>query len=234
MMTDLMSDLGIYLENQPISTLKDAVYKPEHSWNYEVGTTLHFFANKLTANGVLFYVDCTDQQLTVFPPGKSTGRKMSNAGHTRCFGAEISLNYTAEKYRFSANYGYTNAEFLQFNDGNNDYAGKTIPYAPQNTVALVGEYNIAVKKSYLHNILLQANWQGVGNIFWNEENTISQKFYGLLGAQVSLVKGIASISFWGKNLTNTNYNTFYFKSIGNSFMQKGKPLQFGLAVRCDF
>ncbi|MDR0811101.1 MAG: TonB-dependent receptor [Paludibacter sp.] len=234
MMTDLMNDLGVHLDNQPISTLKDVFYKPEHSWNYEIGTTLRFFANKFTANGVLFYVDCTDQQLTVFPPGKSTGRKMSNAGHTRSYGAEVSLNYADEKFRFSANYGYTNAKFLQFNDGNNDFAGKIIPYAPQNTVAFVGEYNISVNKSYLHKILLQVNWQGVGDIFWNEENTISQKFYGLLGAQISLVKGNASISFWGKNLTNTDYNTFYFKSIGNSFVQKGKPLQMGISVRCDF
>jgi outer membrane receptor protein involved in Fe transport len=232
MMTDLMRDLGVYPTST--SSIADVPYKPEHSWNYEIGTTLHLAKNRLTANGVLFFVDCTNQQLTVFPAGKNTGRKMSNAGHTRSCGAEISLNYTDKKYRFSANYGYTNAKFLQFSDGNNNFAGKTIPYAPQNTVSFVGEYNILIKKPFLHRILLQANWQGAGKIFWNENNTLSQPFYGLLGAQISLVKGNAAISFWGKNLTNKNYNTFYFKSIDNSFMQKGKPLQAGISVKCDF
>jgi outer membrane receptor protein involved in Fe transport len=232
MMNDLMKDLGVYPTS--VSTIDDIPYKPEYSWNYEIGTTLRLIKNKLTANGVLFFVDCTNQQLTVFPAGKSTGRKMSNAGHTRSYGAEISLNYTDEKFRFSANYGYTNAKFLQFNDGNDDFAGKIIPYSPQNTVAFVGEYNIAIKKPFLHRVRLQANWQGVGKIFWNESNTLSEPFYGLLGAQVSLIKGNAAISFWGKNLTNKNYNTFYFKSIDNSFMQKGKPLQAGISVKCDF
>jgi hypothetical protein len=32
---------------------------------------------------------------------------------------------------------------------------------------------------------------------------------------------------WGRNLANTDYYTFYFKSVGNSFMNVGKPCRWG-------
>jgi hypothetical protein len=190
--------------------------------------------NKISTNVALFYIDCTNQQLTVFPPGKSTGRKMSNAGQTRSVGAEISAKYTDKKANLSVSYGYTSVKFLKFDDGNHDYAGNFVPHAPQNTLSVVGEYNFAINKKYLEKIVMQTTFQGVGRIFWNEDNTLSQPFYGLLGAQISLVRGKARINFWGKNLTNTAYNTFYFKSIGNSFVQKGKPLQAGVSVSYEF
>ncbi|GHV44026.1 TonB-dependent receptor [Bacteroidia bacterium] len=232
MQADLMKQFGIYPDAG--SSIDDVPYKPEYSWNYEIGGTFNLLDNKLIVNTVLFYIDCSNQQLTVFPPGKSTGRRMSNAGQTRSVGAEFSAKYVDEKATLSVNYGYTNAKFLKFDDGNHDYAGNFVPYAPQNTVAAVGEYNIFVKKDFLEKIVLQISWQGAGRIFWNEDNTLVQPFYGLLGAQISLVKGRACINFWGRNLTNTHYNTFYFKSIGNSFVQKGKPVQVGISVRCEF
>lgn len=234
MQADLMRQFGVYPDENLSSTIADVPYKPEFSWNYEIGTTFNLLNNNLIVNIVLFYIDCTNQQLTVFPPGKSTGRKMSNAGQTRSFGVEFSAKYAVKKANFIVNYGYTNAKFLKFNDGNTDYAGNFVSYAPQNTISLIGEYNFLIDKPFLEKIVLQANWQGAGKIFWNEDNTISQPFYGLLGAQISLVQRRARISFWGKNLTNTDYNTFYFKSIGNSFIQKGKPLQIGISVNCEF
>jgi len=232
MQADLMAQFAVHPDGG--STINDVPYKPEFSWNYELGGTFNLLNNKLIANAALFYIDCTNQQLTVFPPGKSTGRRMSNAGHTRSFGAEFSAKYSIKQVNFSANYGYTNAKFLKFDDGNHDYAGNFVPYAPQNTLSLTGEYNFFVNKSFLEKIAFQANWQGVGRIFWNEDNALSQPFYSLLGAQISLVNGRGRIAFWGKNLTNTEFNTFYFKSMGNSFVQKGKPLQIGISASCEF
>jgi len=232
MQNNLMGEFGVSLPST--STINDVPYKPEHSWNYEVGSSINLFKNKFHINTNLFFINCTNQQITVFPPGKTTGRKMSNAGQTYSYGAEISLNYTDKHFNINANYGYTHAKFVKFNDGNNDYAGNYVPYAPINTLALMGEYTFFVDKKYLDKIAVQANWQGAGKIFWNEDNVLSQPFYGLLGAQIALIKGNAQIALWGKNLLNTKYNTFYFKSMGNSFMQKGKPLQCGISVSCAF
>ena len=39
-----------------------------------------------------------------------------------------------------------------------------------------------------------------------------------------------SLGVWGRNLTDTSYNVFYFKSIGNEFVQRGRPRTFGLIL----
>ena len=73
-------------------------YKPEKSWNYEVGAHLSTPSHKVQADLALFYIDCRDQQLTVFPEGQVTGRLMTNAGRTRSFGGEASLLATCLLY----------------------------------------------------------------------------------------------------------------------------------------
>ena len=79
-----------------------------------------------------------------------------------------------------------------------------------------------------------AQFSGIGKIYWTETNDISQPFYGLLNAKVGLRKGIVSFNLWGRNLTATDYQAFYFESFNRSFIQKGKPLQFGGEIAIAF
>jgi hypothetical protein len=43
-----------------------------------------------------------------------------------------------------------------------------------------------------------------------------------------------SLQLWGKNLTGTRYSTFYFMSMGNEFLQRGRPMQLGATLRLNF
>lgn len=235
MMTDMMSDLGVYLDQTGPSydTAEATGYKPEHSWNYEVGAS-YTPAPKFSVEASLFYIDCRDQQLTVFPAGKSTGRMMTNAGRTRSYGAEATVDWTPiDNLDLRAAYGYTNARFLKYNDGNNDYRGRYVPYAPQHTLSLSGDYTWHINRM-LNRVRLHADWRGVGRIYWNESNTLSQPFYGLLGASVALDFPHWTFEVWGRNLTNAKYDTFYFVSVGNAFMQSGRPRQLGVKLSFDF
>lgn len=234
-MGDMMKDLGIYFNGyDPTYDAATAIsYKPEYSWNYEVGAHLRLFEGRLFVDAALFYIDCRDQQLTVFPSGKSTGRLMSNAGQTRSYGAELAATYSYKNFRLTAAYGHTNAKFITYESGNEDYSGKYVPYSPQNTVSVNCGYKWYTYKKWLDHISFDVYWQGAGRIYWNESNTISQPFYGLLNATVSVQKNGYTLGIWGKNLTETDYNTFYFKSVGNSFVQRGKPLQFGFFINVN-
>jgi hypothetical protein len=60
-----------------------------------------------------------------------------------------------------------------------------------------------------------------------------QKAYALLGANVALEWKYVQLQLWGKNLTGTEYNVFYFKSMGNDFLQKGKPRELGATLRLE-
>lgn len=235
MMTDMMEDLGVYLDQAGPSydTAEATGYKPEHSWNYELGAS-YTPTPKFSAEASLFYIDCRNQQLTVFPAGKSTGRMMTNAGRTRSYGVEATIDWwPAKNLDLRAAYGFTDARFLKYNDGNNDYRGRYVPYAPQHTLSLSGDYTWHVNRT-LQRVRLHADWRGVGRIYWNEANTLSQPFYGLLGASVALDFNRWTFEVWGSNLINTQYDTFYFVSVGNAFMQSGRPRQLGAKISFEF
>lgn len=210
------------------------VYRPESSWNYELGTHLSPLSDgSLQIDASLFYIDCRNQQLTVFPPGESTGRMMSNAGKSYSCGAELAASYRIERFCFDASFGYTYARFKEYISGKNDYSGKFLPYAPRETVAVNVSYNIPVPRSFANFFVLNVGWNGIGNIYWDEANSLCQPFYGLLSASLVWEKGHFGASLWGKNLYNEKYNTFYFKSIGNNFFAQGKPLQFGVSFNVN-
>ncbi|MBD5218449.1 MAG: TonB-dependent receptor [Bacteroidales bacterium] len=207
-------------------------YKPESSWNFEVGTHLAIPAARFSAEAALFYIECRDQQLTMFPDGLTTGRIMTNAGKTRSCGGEVALKWSpVEQLSFNASYGYTNARFRKFFDGIHDYSGKFLPYAPLNTLFLQSLYDVSLGAGKLaRSLLIDVNLRGTGDIYWNEQNSVRQNFYALLGAALTLSGDNYSLQLWAKNITDTKYHTFYFVSIGNEFVQRGKPFTLGLTL----
>lgn len=214
---------------------KDVVsYKPEYSYNYEIGAHLSAFDGQLSGQAALFYIDCRDQQLTMFPDETTTGRMMTNAGKTRSFGVELSASYSpSPRWRFNGSYGYTNAKFRDYDDGHNDFSGKYIPYAPQHTMFIGANYIQPLRLSWADRIAFNINCRGVGQIYWNEENTVKQPFYSLIGASVSLEHKNYSLILWGENIADADYDTFYFVSINNAFLQRGKPRQLGITLRLN-
>lgn len=72
-------------------SIRDAVlYKPEYSWNYEVGThrdTVQFARRAYLA---AFYMDTHNQQISRFAQS-GLGRITVNAGKSRSLGAEAAI-----------------------------------------------------------------------------------------------------------------------------------------------
>ncbi len=236
MMNDLMGDMGIYLDNVGTTTYDSASatrYKPETSWNFEVGAHLRP-ATGLMLDASLFWIECFDQQVTVLPEGNNTGRMMSNAARARSLGVELSAAYIYKGLRLSLDYGITDARFREYNDGLADYAGKRLPYAPSNTLLLSIAYTWPIDSGALDSITLEGDMRGVGRVYWNEANTLSQPFYTLYGAHLTLQMGGVSLTLWGRNLSNQSYDTFYFKSVGKEFFAEGRPIEGGVRVNINF
>ena len=238
--TQLFSDIlqskmsSALVGNEQNADASSTVYKPETNWTFEIGTHLSpLSSGALRISASLFYIDCRNQQLTVFPKGMSTGRMMSNAGESFSCGAEASAACRVGDFTLNAAYGYTHAEFRKYKSGDNDYSGNILPYAPRETISANVEYRIPVPEEFANFMVLNIGWTGVGRIYWNEENTMRQSFYGLLSASLTWEKGAFGASLWGKNLLDEQYNTFYFRSIGNDFFAQGKPLQFGVSLHVN-
>ena len=227
----LMGEMGLGMSYD----VNDVIgYKPEKSWNYEAGAHIVCADGKVHTDLALFYINLTDQQVTTFPSGMTTGRITTNAGSTRSYGAEVQITYApTDRWHFNASYGYTHANFHEFNDGRADYAGKRVPYAPKNTLFAGLTYRQPVNR-IIDDITFNANVRGVGTIYWDEANTQRQPFYALLGGSVAVRYQWATLELWGRNLTNRHYTVFSFKSIGNTFAQRGKPVMWGVTLRMNF
>lgn len=235
MMDAMMSDMGVHFSGTSSYEVGEVVtYKPEYSWNYELGARLSLLGGDLGASATLFWIECRNQQLTVFPEGTATGRMMTNAGRSTSCGAEVSVEVSPLRgLTASLDYGFTDARFRRYNNGQRDYSGNRVPYAPRHTLALNGRYIVDFSGKWVERMVVNLSLTGAGRMEWNEDNSLGQPFYSLLGGSVSVSRGPVTLDIWGRNITGTAYNTFYFVSVGNAFLQRGKPAQVGVTLRLE-
>ncbi len=220
--------------NEPAPIEEVAAYKPEQSWNYEVGIRSELLSGRLSAELTGFYMDIRDVQLTKFVES-GNGRILTNAGKARSYGIEASLRARiADGLTADANYGFTRATFRDYDDGKEDYKGNFIPYTPRHTLNVGLRYTRLFHNAWIDQLTASAQFSGVGKIFWTERNDVYQRFYGTVNAKIGVRKGIVNVSLWSRNLTNTHYAAFYFESLGNPFIQLGKPFQIGAEVAVAF
>lgn len=230
------------MPDQIINVKEETTYKPEYSWNYEVGSHLTLWNGKLWADIAAFYMDTKDQQISQFAEGEGFGRVTRNAGKSRSYGAEAALRASiTESLSFNVAYGYTYSTFRDYKtideDTNTeiDYKGNYVPFAPKHTFNAGGQYAFYLsERNWLDKIQLNLNYSGAGRIYWNEQNTASQSFYGTLNGRLSFAKGNGEIALWARNILDEKYQVFYFESRGNGFEQRGRPVQLGIELRCVF
>lgn len=235
---DVMNAFSAMMPNLDIAEpkpVKEVIsYKPETSWNYEIGMRSELIKDRLHAELTVFYMDVSDLQITKFTDGGS-GRYLSNAGKAESYGAEVSLRAVlSDEFTADLNYGYTHATFRDYNNDKDDFKGNYIPYAPQHTLSVGLQYSKLLRNSWVDQLFASAQCNGAGKIYWTEANDISQSFYAIVNAQAGVRKEAVSFVLWARNLTDTDYSAFYFESFDKPFMQKGKPLQFGAKVNVAF
>lgn len=230
MMNGIMKDLGVYFDREMVSVGADhTAYLPEEALNYELGlrwTAPAYLRMELNA----YYMDGRNQQLTVFPPGQSIGRMMTNAGRSRSIGAECQATVRADRFSSRLSYAWNRAEFLEYYDGNQDYAGNRVPYTPEHLLYLSAEYRIPLSWKRFRTLAFEADLRGTGPLWWDEGNTLREPFYLQCGGRISLAADRFDIYIQGDNLTGTTYRSFYFKSIGNAFFQASKPARASIGI----
>ena len=259
--TDLQSAIGMLQGGTPMpevvmehhdddcAPIMDGVkFKPEESWNYEGGTHLNLFNNLIHLDLSAFFMQIRNQQLSVFTSDYGFGRRMVNAGKSYSCGLEAMLRGSAlsNHLSWSLGYGYTHAAFKEYTTKASssataeeiDYKDKKVPYVPEHTLSALADYRFDFADSFVKSLTVGANMNAQGKIWWDEANTYSQKFYAVLGAHVCVDLGVCTLNLWGRNLTDTNYNTFAFSSKATGkevFMaQRGNPIQLGCDVNIHF
>ena len=224
--------------NQTIS------YKPEVSWNYEVGSHLNLFNHALHLDFSAFYMKVKNQQLSVMAGNYGFGRMMVNAGKSHSCGIEAALRgqLANGNIDWMLNYGYTHAVFDEYTDGEGEkavsYKDKKVPYVPMHTLSAMADYRIAFNSNLLRNMVFGMNVNMQGKTYWDNGNTYCQDIYAVLGGHIAFDFGIMQLNIWGKNLTDTNYNTFAVDNAATGkreyFAQRGNPFQCGVDLSFRF
>ena len=243
----MRGDYDVEHTTQDYDNIEETIaYKPEESWNFELGTHLNLFGGRVHADIAAYYMKVRNQQLSQMSPLYNYGRIMTNAGKSHSCGLEIALRGKAVDNRldWGVTYAYTNSKFDEydansFNVSNHTdgyvplvtYKGNYVPFVPQHTLSAMADWHIG-------QFTIGANVNGQGKTWWDEANTYGQKFYALLGAHADYDFGPVIVSLWGRNLTNTKYNTFAVQSSAAGgtryFAQQANPIQLGLDVNIHF
>ena len=239
----MRGDYDVAHTTQDYDNIEETIsYKPEESWNYEVGTHLNLFGGSTHFDLALYYMQIRNQQLSVMAAGYNYGRIMVNAGKSHSCGLEAALRGRAANSNldWGVTYAFTSAKFDEYNiyrdgltppgagaDTETDYDGKYVPFVPQHTFSAMADYKFG-------KLTIGANVSGQGKIWWDEANTYSQKLYALLGAHADYDFGPVVVTLWGRNLTNTHYNTFAIQSSAaggqHYFAQRANPIQVGIDI----
>ena len=210
-------------------------FEPEFSWNYEMGLKSKLLQRRLKANLTGFYIDYRDQQLytvldlTTFDIGRA------NIGRSTSYGAEVETEWAmAEGVTAIANVGYLKTEITEYSvisqTGDElDNAGNEQGYSPR----FNGNLGLEIEKPVNQSITLKAtaDYQYQTDMYFDAENTIEQKAYGLLNGRFVVSYDNLDVSIWGQNLTDEVYFSYgYGVSGAGSFANYGLPRTIGVAL----
>lgn len=209
---------------------QERTFGPEKSWNYEIGGKAAFWGRRLFAEFALFYIDMQNQQVKQLIDMQ--GVKIFNAGSSVSKGAEISLKaIPSPAASFTLSYGFTHATFSRYTYSSEaDYTGNYLPFVPRHTLSAGGDFTVPFRSALSDRLRLQANYTGMGEIYWHENNRVKQPFYGLLNASAGVEKGRLNLTLWTKNILNSSYLGYYFEASGRRLGKPGKPFTAGISL----
>lgn len=211
-------------------------FKNERSNNYELGIKSPFYQNLLYAEFALFYTALENQQIYLTAPS-GRGSYLGNSGLSENKGIELTLrNSPINGFEGMIAYGYTHSQILEYvQDEETNFNNNYTPYIPRHTLAvqLTKTFRIKGFETFEY-IKLNAMYNQVGQTYWNLSNTYKQETYGLLNGKISFIRDDFQFDFWGRNILNANYQAFLFEALGNTYVQVGQPMQYGVSLSIKF
>ncbi|RFB01403.1 TonB-dependent receptor [Parvularcula marina] len=123
-----------------IARASSFTFDPEYTTNYEFALRSQWLGGALTANANVFYIDWTDQQISIQLSGNQFDSETVNAGSSHLQGAEFEVFYRpTSNLDLFGGVGYVKTEFDEFFDERNgvvtDLSGREFAGAPNWTVS---------------------------------------------------------------------------------------------------
>ena len=194
-------------------SLQTAAYDPEYIWNYEVGSKMSLFENRVQANLAAFYYKYDDLQVTQFDVGQTF---IENAASARGqgFEAEITALIT-ERFTIITSLAYLDTEFTRYDTldtfrptlGVLNLEGNELPRAPRLGTSLIGRYDLPLTGG--GSISFQAEYLHQDDQYFTPFNTDYAEGgeYDLINARISFLSADEHWTFaaFVRNATNEEY-----------------------------
>lgn len=209
-------------------------YDPEYSTNYELGLKTHWLDDRLMANVTAFYSSIRDKQVREEDPSGGVGTwKFTNSAQAHSSGLEAEIKaYPLPGLELRGGVGYARAIVDDWtttvNGVKKDFSGKRLPWAPELT------YNVGVGYTHETGLFAQVDLFGAGKQYFDAENTLSDSGYQTINAQIGYHGDNWDVSVWGKNVLDARYATKKLVAAGQTIVEDGAPMTFGVSVGWRF
>ncbi|MEM0950373.1 MAG: TonB-dependent receptor [Pseudomonadota bacterium] len=202
-------------------------FDPEFTNNYEIAFRGEFLDGDLVTNTNIFLTQWRDQQVQRFGPGGAIDILIENAGESRLFGGELSVDYRAsDNLDLFFSLGHVQTKYLSFITGADDFTGNAFPNAPKWTGAAGAAYffdnglSVGVDASYTSQAFAGPQ---------NDPNETSDPRF-LVNAQVNYEYENFLLGAYVRNL----FNVAYSESDLGSSVRTGEPFAIGGFVEVTF
>jgi iron complex outermembrane receptor protein len=210
-------------------------YDAEYSWNMELGVK-HEFTNGTALGLAAFHTTVKDKQITETIPGAA--QYISNAGEAESYGIEAELTVPLGRgWEIAANAGWQRARATSFNTTSMDMAtgslvpvdwsGNALPLAPETTWGLALSHQGDVWRG-------RVSLQGSGSYWFDPANSVKQKGFVTVDAEISRKFGTGELTLWAKNLFDEEYYSAAANTIRGVVVEDGSPRTIGVNWRATW
>ncbi|UFS67256.1 TonB-dependent receptor [Paracoccus denitrificans] len=204
-------------------------YAAEYSWNAEIGVK-HEFANGAGLSLAAFHTTVKDKQITETIPGAA--QYISNAGEAKSYGIEAELTAPlGAGWEIAANAGWQRARATAFRTTSMDlttgslvavdWSGNALPMAPETTWGLALSHQGDVWRG-------RVSLHGSGGYWFDPGNTVRQKGFMTVDAEVSRKFGNGELTLRAKNLLDEEYYSAAASTIRGVVVEDGSPRTIGV------
>ena len=211
------------------------VYEPEEATSYELGYKRRWAEEGVGLRLAAYMIDWEDMQLSLFDP--MAGGYIDNAGESQSAGFEVELDARlSDELDAFFSFGSSDTEFDSFTDSyGNDNTGNSLPFAPDQTVAIGGQYSTEVSSDL--RFVARVTYQSVGDFFYDASN-LGEESFDLLDLRAGLRHGDWSFDFFVRNALDEEYFPIAFQAspLDPTFFisETGAPRTLGFTLRYSF
>jgi iron complex outermembrane receptor protein len=204
-------------------------FDPERLWSSEVGVTFGPPKGRFGGSVLAFWNNIRDYQFERTVPN-STDFVVVNGEEVVARGFEAKFMWNpVERIWWDFQAGYTDATFEKHRDSTGaSVNGKHVPFIPEFTL------RTGVTIDFGQGFSGNASYAAVGRSYFDERNTsaFSQKYYGIVNAQLRYRFERCAVTLYGQNLFEEEYYQFINPEIFAG--SPGAPRRFGVQLSFEY